>query len=123
MPRGNERILFVDDEEIIVNSVRNMLQHLGYKVTALMDSREALKLFSEKPSEFDLVITDQTMPIMTGEDLGKELMRIRPDIPVILCTGYSDLISSEKAMAMGFRGFIMKPFNMGGGRTRTACFG
>ena len=92
IPRGNERILVVDDEEFIVNSVRNMLQHLGYKVTALMDSQEALKLFSEKPSQFDLVMTDQTMPFMTGEDLGKEFMRIRPDIPIILCTGYSDLI-------------------------------
>ena len=112
IPRGNERILILDDEEMIVNSVRNMLQHLGYKVTALMDNREALKLFSEKPSEFDLVITDQTMPFMTGEDLGKELMRIRPDIPVILCTGYSDLISSEKATATGFRGFVMKPFTV-----------
>ncbi len=112
IPRGNERILLLDDEEIIVNSVRNMLQHLGYQVTALMDNREALKLFSEKPSEFDLVITDQTMPFMTGEDLGKELMRIRSDISVILCTGYSDMISSEKATAMGFRGFIMKPFTV-----------
>jgi PAS domain S-box-containing protein len=112
IPRGNERILLLDDEEIIVNSVRNMLQHLGYRVTALMDNREALKLFSERPSEFDLVITDQTMPFMTGENLGKELMRIRSDIPVILCTGYSDMISSEKATAMGFRGFIMKPFTV-----------
>ena len=112
IPRGNERILLLDDEEVIVNSVRNMLQHLGYKVTALMDSQEALRLFSEKPSEFDLVMTDQTMPFMTGEDLGKEVMRIRPDIPVILCTGYSDLISSEKATAMGFRGYIMKPFTV-----------
>ena len=110
--RGNERILFVDDEEIIVQSVRNMLEHLGYKVTALLDSQEALELFSSNPSEFDLVITDQTMPFMTGEDLGKELMRIRPDTPVILCTGHSDSISSEKAMAMGFRGFIMKPFSV-----------
>jgi PAS domain S-box-containing protein len=112
IPRGNERILLLDDEEMIVNSVLTMLQHLGYQVTALMDNREALKLFSEKPSEFDLVITDQTMPFMTGEDLGKELMRIRSDIPVILCTGYSDMISSEKATAMGFRGFIMKPFTV-----------
>ena len=71
-----------------------------------------MKLFSEKPSEFDLVITDQTMPFMTGEDLGKELMRIRSDIPVILCTGYSDLISSEKAMAIGFRALILKPFTV-----------
>ena len=110
--RGNERILVVDDEEIIVNSVRNMLQHLGYEVTALMDSQEALRLFSANPSQFDLVITDQTMPVMTGEDLGKELMRIRPGIPVILCTGYSDLISSEDAKALGFQGFIMKPFTV-----------
>jgi DNA-binding NtrC family response regulator len=102
----------VDDEDFNIKTVQNMLQHLGYKVTALMDSREALKVFSENPSEFDLVMTDQTMPLMTGEDLGKELMRIRPDIPVILCTGYSDLISSERAMAMGFRGFIMKPFTL-----------
>ena len=112
IPRGNERILLLDDEEFIVKAVQNMLEHLGYKVTALMDNREALKLFSEKPFEFDLVITDQTMPFMTGEDLGKELMRIRPDIPVILCTGYSDLISSEKATVLGFRGFIMKPFTV-----------
>jgi two-component system cell cycle sensor histidine kinase/response regulator CckA len=112
IPKGSERILLVDDEEIIVNSVRNMFQYLGYKVTAVMDSQEALKLFSEKPSEFDLVITDQTMPFMAGEDLAKEFMRIRPDIPVILCTGYSDAITAEKATAMGFRGFIMKPFTV-----------
>jgi len=89
-----------------------MLRHLGYKVTALNDSQDALRLFSADPSQFDLVMTDQTMPFMTGEDLGKVLMNIRPDIPVILCTGYSDLISSEKATAMGFRGFIMKPFTL-----------
>jgi PAS domain S-box-containing protein len=112
IPGGNERILFVDDEEFIINSGRNMLQHLGYQVTALMDSQEALKVFSEDPFQFDLVITDQTMPFMTGEDLGKVFMNIRPDIPVILCTGYSDMISSEKATAMGFQGFIMKPFTV-----------
>jgi len=112
VPGGNERILFVDDEQPIVNSVRNMLQRLGYKITALMDSREALKIFSADPSQFDLVMTDQTMPFMTGEDLGKELMRMRPDIPVILCTGYADFISSEKATAMGFQGYIMKPFTV-----------
>jgi two-component system cell cycle sensor histidine kinase/response regulator CckA len=71
-----------------------------------------LKLFSADPSQFDLVIADQTMPFKTGEDLGKGIMGIRPDIPVILCTGYSDLISLEKATAMGFRGFIMKPFTV-----------
>ena len=112
VPGGNERILFVDDEEPIVNSVGNMLQRLGYKIMVLTDSREALKIFSADPSQFDLVMTDQTMPFMTGEDLGKELMRIRSDIPVILCTGYADFISSEKATAMGFQGFIMKPFTI-----------
>jgi PAS domain S-box-containing protein len=112
IPRGSERVLLVDDEEFIVNSVRNMLQHLGYQVTASMDSREALKLFLEDPSRFDLVMTDQTMPFLTGENLGKEMMRIRPDIPVILCTGYADFISSERAKETGFRGFIMKPFTV-----------
>jgi PAS domain S-box-containing protein len=112
IPRGNERILLVDDEESNIKTFQNMLQHLGYQVTALMDSQEALTLFSGNPSQFDLVITDQTMPFMTGEDLGRELMRIRPDIPIILCTGYSDLISSEEATKKGFRDFIMKPFTV-----------
>jgi two-component system cell cycle sensor histidine kinase/response regulator CckA len=105
-------VLFVDDEELIVNAVRNMLQHLGYKVTALLDSQEALRLFSADPSQFDLVILDQTMPFMTGEALGEEIMRLRPDIPIILCTGYSDLVTSEEATAKGFREFIMKPFTL-----------
>ena len=77
-----------------------------------MDCREAFNLFSADPSQFDLVMTDQTMPNMTGERLGKEIMRIRPGIPVILCTGYADFISSEKAKEMGFRGFVMKPFTV-----------
>ncbi len=110
--RGNERVLLVDNDEIIVNSVRILLEHLGYKVTALTNSIAALKLFSANPLQFDLVMTDQSMPFLTGEDLRMELMRIRLDIPVILCTGSSDKISSEEAMAMGFQGFIMKPFTL-----------
>ena len=110
-PRGNERILFVDDNETIVNVVETMLQFLGYKVTAFTDAQEAVKVFSEKPSEFDLVITDYVMPNLTGVDIAQKMIRIRSDIPIILCTGYSNLISSEKAMAIGFRGFILKPFN------------
>ncbi len=110
--RGNERILLVDNDEIIVNSVGILLKHLGYKVTALTNSVEALKLFSANPLQFDLVVTDQSMPFLTGEDLRMELMRIRFDIPVILCTGSSDRISWEQAMAMGFQGFIMKPFTL-----------
>ncbi len=109
---GTERILFVDDEEILMNSVRNLLQRLGYQVTALSDSQKALELFSAEPSRFDLVMTDQTMPFMTGEGLGKELLRIRPDVPIILCTGYADLMTSEKSMDMGFQGFIVKPFSI-----------
>ncbi len=103
IPKGDERILFVDDEEFILHSTTNMLQRLGYKVTAFQDSREALKVFTSDPSQFDLVMTDQTMPFMTGENLGKEIMQIRPDIPVILCTGYADLVSSEEAKEMAFR--------------------
>jgi len=111
IPRGNERILFVDDNESIVTVVETMLQYLGYRVTVFKDSREALKAFSEKPSEFDLVITDYVMPNLTGEDIAQEMIRIRSDIPIILCTGYSDLISSQRAMAIGFRERILKPFD------------
>jgi PAS domain S-box-containing protein len=112
VPEGNENVLFVDDDEFIAHSVRSMLERVGYRVTALTDSEEALKLFSEDPSQFDLVMTDQTMPFKTGEELGREMMRMRPDIPIILCTGYSESISPEKVMAMGFRGFILKPFTI-----------
>ena len=111
-PRGKERILFVDDETLIVDSVRSMLERLGYTVTAVTDSMEALRIFSEDPFQFDLVVTDHTMPTMTGEDLGKKIMSIRPDIPVILCSGFNDLISPENARAEGFREFVGKPFSM-----------
>ncbi len=109
--RGNERILFVDDNESIVNLVENILQYFGYRVTVFTEGHEALKVFSEKPSEFDLVITDYVMPNLTGVDLAQKMIGIRSDIPIILCTGYSDLISSEKAKAIGFRELILKPFN------------
>ena len=112
IPRGRERILLVDDEEFIVNSVSAMLRHLGYGVTAFRDSREALQAFSAEPSQFDLVMTDQTMPHMTGEKFGKMVKEIRPDIPVILCTGYADLVTSERVKEIGFQGFVMKPFTV-----------
>lgn len=76
---------------------------------ATFSSIEALEVFQAQPNKFDLVITDQTMPNMTGEELSKELMRIRPDIPIILCTGYSELITEDKAKSMGIREFVMKP--------------
>jgi len=86
-----------------------MLERLGYEVTTRTSSIEALELFRAKPDQFDLVITDMTMPQMTGDKLSRELMQIRPDIPVIICTGFSERISDEKAKGMGIKAFVMKP--------------
>ena len=108
-PGGKERILFVDDEEFLVELGKTMLGRLGYEVTAMTNSPEALKSFSDNPSQFDLVIADQSMPGITGINLAKELLQIRADIPVILCTGHSDSISTEEAAAAGIRQFLMKP--------------
>jgi PAS domain S-box-containing protein len=110
---GHERILFVDDEAVQVETVKNMLERLGYSVTATMDSGEALALFSQDPGAFDLVITDQTMPQMTGLELAKKLLRIRPDLPVVLCTGFSEMVDANGAQAAGICRFQMKPFSLG----------
>ena len=91
---------------------RSILEHLGYKVTAFTDSLDALQAFSDDPSQFDVVITDQTMPVMTGVDLARRMLAIRPDIPVIICTGYSSSVSEEKARSFGIRGFAMKPLSI-----------
>lgn len=112
LPRGAERILLLDDEEMLVNTLKLMLENLGYKADARTDPMEALDLFREAPHKFDLVITDMTMPKMTGAELAKELMRIRSDIPIVLCTGFSQLINEEKVRAMGIREFVMKPIIM-----------
>ena len=109
---GSERILFVDDEEVQAESVRNMLERLGYTVVAKTDSREALALFQQNPPLFDLVVTDQTMPQMTGVKLAEELLRIRPDLQVILCTGFSETVDAKAAQASGIRHFLMKPFSV-----------
>jgi signal transduction histidine kinase/CheY-like chemotaxis protein len=107
--KGNEHILLIDDEEQIVSMEQRMLENLGYEVTARTDSNEALKEFSEKPQNFDLVITDMTMPHMMGDELAKKLLDIKPDIPVILCTGFNEDITEEKALSMGIQKFVMKP--------------
>jgi len=86
-----------------------MLESLGYTVVTRTSSIEALELFRAQPDKFDLVITDMTIPNMTGDELAKELMGIRPDLPIILCTGFSELINEHKAKAMGIRAFVMKP--------------
>ena len=107
--KGNERILLIDDEEQIVSMEQQMLENLGYEVTARTDSTKALKEFSEQPQNFDLVITDMTMPQMTGDELAQKLLDIKPDIPVILCTGFNEDITEEKALSMGIQKFVMKP--------------
>ena len=110
-PGGKERILFIDDEELLAELGKGRLQRLGYKVTAITDGTEALQVFSKDPTQFDLVLTDQAMPGITGFYLAQELLKLRADIPIILCTGYSDSVSEEKAMAMGIRGLLMKPLS------------
>jgi len=109
LPTGKERILFVDDEAPIAKIGDKALERLGYTVSIRTSSIEALALFRTKPNDFDLVITDMTMPNMTGDSLAIELMKIRPDIPVILCTGYSKKISDESASEMGIKAFLYKP--------------
>jgi PAS domain S-box-containing protein len=106
---GKERILVVDDEEQIVRLIQLMLERLGYHVTGRTSSIEALEAFRAAPDKFDLVITDMTMPNMTGLHLTQKLIEITPDIPVIICTGFSEKISENKAKAMGIRGYVMKP--------------
>ena len=109
LPTGTERILFVDDEAPIAKMGGQVLEGLGYTVSIRTSSIEALELFRTKPDVFDLVITDMTMPNMTGDKLAVELMTIRPDIPVILCTGYSKKISDASASEMGIKTFLYKP--------------
>lgn len=109
IPGGSERILFVDDEAALVELGSVLLTSLGYHVTSRTSSIEALEAFRARPNSYDLVITDMTMPNMRGNDLAKELLKIKPDIPIILCTGFSEVISEEKAKILGIRRFIMKP--------------
>jgi len=112
-PTGHERILFVDDELDLVEIAVQILKPLGYEVSTRTSSVEALELFRAKPDYFDLVITDLTMPNMTGETLSRHLMQIRPDIPIILCTGFSRELTKEKALGMGIREFLLKPIDYG----------
>ncbi|MFH1153091.1 MAG: response regulator, partial [Pseudomonadota bacterium] len=107
--RGTERVLLVDDEFPVARLERLMLERLGYEVTEQITSTGALRKFKENPGAFDIVITDMCMPGMTGEQLARELIAIRADIPVVLCTGFSEKINRNGALAMGIKGFLMKP--------------
>ena len=106
---GDERILFVDDEEALANVGQKMLERLGYKVTVKTSSLEALQVFQDNPDNFDLIITDQTMPKMTGAALAREILKIEPKALIVLCTGYSDAVSAESAKEIGIKRFLMKP--------------
>jgi PAS domain S-box-containing protein len=112
LPRGSERILLVDDEAFLADMGRQILTRLGYRVEARTSSVDALEFFRAQPEEFDLVITDMTMPHLTGDRLAMEIQHIRPGTPVLLCTGYSEERQREAFKAMGIRGVIMKPVLM-----------
>ncbi len=106
---GTEKILLVDDQEMMLNMMSMALSRAGYQVTARKNSPEALELFRANPFAFDLVITDQTMPYLTGADMAKQMLQIRPSLPVILCTGYSSTVSADEASSAGIRAYVMKP--------------
>ena len=111
-PKGNERILFIDDETDIVEMRAKSLEGLGYSVAAYTDPLKALEAFKASVDKFDLVMTDMTMPKMTGDVLAREIQKERPDIAIVLCTGFSNLITSEKAEQLGIKGFITKPSSL-----------
>ncbi|CAG36654.1 hybrid sensor histidine kinase/response regulator [Desulfotalea psychrophila] len=108
-PQGSGRILLIDDEELLLTVGKKVLERLGYRVTTKSSSLEALAIFKERPDAFDAIITDQTMPDMFGSDLAQEILKIRADIPIILCTGYSDQFDTDMAHSLGIREFVLKP--------------
>jgi len=112
LPRGNEKILFIDDQESLAEVWSQMLREYGYQVTTEINSSKALENFKQNPHQFDLVITDQTMPNITGKDLIKEMLEIKPDILTILCTGYSTRIAEEETKQLGIKAFCMKPLDL-----------
>lgn len=109
LPHGTERLMFVDDEPALTHSMSTLLERLGYRVLGCTSGREVLDAFRADPQRFDLVITDQTMPQMTGDRLAQALRRIRPDMPIILCTGFSHGMNTEKAYEMGLDAYLTKP--------------
>lgn len=109
---GRESILFIDDEPHLANMGREILEQLGYTVSAQTSGAKALEVFNKNPDTFDLVITDQTMPGMTGVELAENILQTRADIPIILCTGYSSITSREEAKASGIREFVLKPLTV-----------
>ncbi len=109
IPAGHERVLFIDDEEPLAEMGRQLLEKLGYSVTTRTSSTDALAALRRDPAAYDLIITDETMPEMTGMEFAKEVLALRPDMPVILCTGFSHRVDADQAKAAGIRGFALKP--------------
>ncbi|MBF0288011.1 MAG: response regulator [SAR324 cluster bacterium] len=109
---GNERILLVDDEEPVVDMMKTILSGMGYKVTCFYRGKDALEAFFNAPDSFDLVISDQTMPNMTGEQMAQALLEARPNLPIILMTGFSHIMSQEKAISLGVKHLLLKPIEM-----------
>lgn len=107
--KGKGRILFVDDESMIVDTMKTMMELLGYRVTAFVNSNEALKKFRDNPESYDLVLTDMSMPNMTGAILAEKIKKIRKGIPIIMCTGYNEYIDEDKARRIGIADIITKP--------------
>ncbi len=107
---GSERILLIDDDAAQLRGLSRTLERFGYRVTARSSGRTAATAFKKDPAAFDLIITDQTMPRMSGIELARSLVKVRPDIPVILCTGFSEKVNGENVGRDGVRAFIMKPF-------------
>ncbi len=112
IPRGSEHVLLVDDEKDLVEIGSEMLQRLGYRVTGIAGSIEALEVFKQDPFRFDLVVTDYNMPGLSGEQLAREMLGIRKDIPIIVCTGFSEVFDQHRAQAIGIRRTLMKPLTM-----------
>lgn len=108
-PEKKGRILFIDDEEMVCEVYRDMLLRLGHEVKIITSSIEALEAFKERPDHYNLVITDQTMPYLTGLDLAEKLRKVQPDISIILLTGYSELVSAKTASSYGINKILMKP--------------
>jgi CheY-like chemotaxis protein len=114
IPGGEERILLVDDDENVLNSLGHFLKHLKYNVVTKKNGAEALKIFKVHSESFDLVITDQVMPGILGIELARLISDIRPDIPIVLCTGFSDKIDRKKIEKTGIREIVSKPVNTTG---------
>jgi len=106
---GHEHILLVDDEATVIKLEQQMLERLGYQVTSCNSSLEAIEVFHSNPDAFDIIITDMTMPNMTGDQVAKNILSIKPDTPIIIITGFSERINKEKAETIGIKGFLMKP--------------